>query len=478
MVATVIVGAMLLGFWAIKVTHHQHIAEAPSKSVPSDARPEFVFVGRITGLVDVKWSDDPRFLPPYGFAYVPLGGKYILDAGLMEITYDSGAKIILQGPCTYEVESTAGGYLSLGKLTARVEKRGEGRGARGEGSESNPQSLIPNPLFSVRTPTAIVTDLGTEFGVEVEADGTCEVHVLKGVVEAVSLGAEGPRPQRVQLRRGEARRYRPGNSQATVIPARQGEFEGIRIVRPKSRREQWLAHSQKLCKDPALVAYYTFQPVAGDDPSVLRNLSAAGSLLDGAVVGAEWVYGRVPGKFGLYFHGPNSGDKVVLPHEEQFSFTGAFSVAVWFRVSRLTTWNQPLVTKGDSSWRLQQSIKTNQLTFDTNGEGEELTNTTSGQTDVADYRWHLAVAVYESDGGGAQKRLYLDGRLDAEGKTSNRLNRNHEPVWLGSNSMWPNREFHGMIDEAAIFSRALSGAEVAAMFEAGSPAGARTREGG
>ena len=34
----------------------------------------------------------------------------------MEITYDTGAKVILQGPATYEVDSTNGGFLSLGKL--------------------------------------------------------------------------------------------------------------------------------------------------------------------------------------------------------------------------------------------------------------------------------------------------------------------------------------------------------------------------
>ncbi|MCD4726876.1 MAG: hypothetical protein K8R46_04395, partial [Pirellulales bacterium] len=130
--ATVIMGVMLLGFWAYKITHHQHIAEAPSQSAPSEAMPEMVFVGRITGMVDVKWSDDPRYLPPPGFAHVPLGRKYILDSGLLEITYDSGAKVILEGPCTYEVESTAGGYLALGKLTARIGERGEGPGARGE----------------------------------------------------------------------------------------------------------------------------------------------------------------------------------------------------------------------------------------------------------------------------------------------------------------------------------------------------------
>ncbi len=140
MVATVIMGVMLLVFWAIKITHHQHIAEAPSQSVPSDARPEMVFVGRITGMVDVKWSDDPRYLPPPDFAYVPLGRKYKLDSGLLQITYDSGAKVILQGPCTYEVESTAGGYLALGKLTAKVEK--ERSAVRGQRSDHYPLSTI------------------------------------------------------------------------------------------------------------------------------------------------------------------------------------------------------------------------------------------------------------------------------------------------------------------------------------------------
>jgi hypothetical protein len=52
---------------------------------------------------------------------VSLGDKFALASGLMEITYDTGARVILQGPVTYEVESATGGYLSLGKLTARVE---------------------------------------------------------------------------------------------------------------------------------------------------------------------------------------------------------------------------------------------------------------------------------------------------------------------------------------------------------------------
>ena len=190
LITTVIMGVAMLGAWAYKVPIGQHLAEAPSQSVPSDARPEMVFVGRITGMVDVKWSDDKDFLPPLGYAYVPLGRKYILDAGLMEITYDTGAKVILQGPCTYEVESTAGGYLTLGKLTAKVEE--ERSAVRSQRSDHYSLSTIHYPLFSVRTPAATITDLGTEFGVEVCEEGCTTSHVFCGSVKVlVSDGTAG-----------------------------------------------------------------------------------------------------------------------------------------------------------------------------------------------------------------------------------------------------------------------------------------------
>ena len=52
-----------------------------------------------------------------------------------------------------------------------------------------------------------------------------------------------------------------------------------------------------------------------------------------------------------------------------------------------------------------------------------------------------------------------------------RLNQNKEPVWLGAISTIPGREFQGMIDEVAIFQRALSWKEVVEMFRIGKPFG-------
>ena len=50
----------------------------------------------------------------------------------------------------------------------------------------------PYPLFSVRTPTAIVTDLGTEFGVEVDRSGGNRSHVFRGKVELRSANSREP----------------------------------------------------------------------------------------------------------------------------------------------------------------------------------------------------------------------------------------------------------------------------------------------
>jgi hypothetical protein len=167
---------------------------------------------------------NPKSEIPNSEFLVPLGAKFNVTSGLMEITYDTGAKVILQGPATYEVDSSRGGFLSLGKLTARVEKKAEGGGRRAEGKagsgqwavgskseirnpkseSSNPQSLIPNSLFSVRTPTAVVTDLGTEFGVEVDRSGVSRSRVFRGKIELRPIDGDGRSGTSIELKENES----------------------------------------------------------------------------------------------------------------------------------------------------------------------------------------------------------------------------------------------------------------------------------
>ena len=59
------------------------------------------------------------------------------------------------------------------------------------GSDIHHSSFITHHLFSVRTPTAIVTDLGTEFGVEVGQSGNTTSHVFRGAVRMTMVAGRG-----------------------------------------------------------------------------------------------------------------------------------------------------------------------------------------------------------------------------------------------------------------------------------------------
>jgi hypothetical protein len=207
-VATAICGLGLLVGALVHVSRPVPIAaDLPTATKGQAAgRPNTEFVGRITGMIDCQWADSQT--EAFNGSSVPLGRKYVLSSGLMEITYDSGANVILQGPVTYEVESASGGFLSAGRLTAKVEKgetvlstEYEVRSRERSDTTENQKSEIRNqksslstthsPLFTIKTPTATVTDLGTEFGVEVDKQGGTTSHVFRGSVRVQVVAVNG-----------------------------------------------------------------------------------------------------------------------------------------------------------------------------------------------------------------------------------------------------------------------------------------------
>ena len=91
------------------------------------------------------------------------GQQVKLVAGLGEITFRSGAKVVLSAPAQFSITSATGTDLQFGKLSARVPHSASG--------------------FAVVTPAGSVVDLGTEFGVEVTADNKLDVQVFVGEVK-------------------------------------------------------------------------------------------------------------------------------------------------------------------------------------------------------------------------------------------------------------------------------------------------------
>ena len=92
-----------------------------------------------------------------------------LKKGLAEIRFASGVSMILEAPARLQIHSDTRTALLNGKLVTTVPQAATG--------------------FVVETAAAEVVDLGTEFGVEVDAGGAMRVEVFRGKVRA-----EAPEP--------------------------------------------------------------------------------------------------------------------------------------------------------------------------------------------------------------------------------------------------------------------------------------------
>lgn len=123
-------------------------------------------IGQVGALShDVAWAVGG--LPADFFLEVSTGQRLKLLSGLAELEYYSGARVILHGPCEYEVTGPCSGRLTSGRVTGRV----------------------TDCDFTLDTPSAHVVDLGTEFGASVDGAENTDVYVFKGKVRLASLNS-------------------------------------------------------------------------------------------------------------------------------------------------------------------------------------------------------------------------------------------------------------------------------------------------
>src|SRR5581483_6056356 len=106
------------------------------------------------------------------------GNRFRLRAGRASLSFFSGVTLTLEGPADVELIAMDRVFCHRGRLRARVPAGAEG--------------------FVVASPGSAVVDLGAEFGLNVEADGTAQVMVFEGVAEAALLDAAGS-PKQTQL---------------------------------------------------------------------------------------------------------------------------------------------------------------------------------------------------------------------------------------------------------------------------------------
>lgn len=117
------------------------------------------YVATLSRSFDCKWGNEN---PPRFSGQRLLSKNLTLLQGIAEFRFDSGVRLILEGPTTINIDSATCATVDSGSVVLH-------------GYESSPE-------FELITPQARFYDIGTEYGAKVDEQGGTELHVFQGAV--------------------------------------------------------------------------------------------------------------------------------------------------------------------------------------------------------------------------------------------------------------------------------------------------------
>jgi hypothetical protein len=135
-------------------------------------------IGKLLDTYEAQWRGSrPRPGEPL------YAGRYNLREGVAKMELDLGTSLLLEAPCQIKLTSVGEVSLKSGRIV-----------------------VVSSQLkdFRVRTLTALITDLGTEFGVIAHSDGSTEAHVLKGRISVALDPNKSARPTSLVVNEGQA----------------------------------------------------------------------------------------------------------------------------------------------------------------------------------------------------------------------------------------------------------------------------------
>lgn len=401
-------------------------------------------VALITGTKNCIWSGPTVELG----ATLRAGQRLDLTEGLAEITFDSGARVMIEGPAALQI--TSAWMASVDRGTARA---------------CVPEQAIG---FRIARPALEVVDPGTEFSILADASAA-EVLVLKGAVEAA--GQTDARS--LVLKQQDSRRF---------------AADGVTDVRDRERKFARLAKVFQLDHTVTAgdYAHWTFDESNGSVLVAEGRNKKKGFIH--AKVDSDYPATLIEGRWnkGLVFDGRLVA-KATVPG---MSAPGAArTLAFWVRVpedaspkgggTSILGWGQRSKKRAAQSARIGWNKSPAQGPV--GAIRTELGRTlVMGSTNVRDGRWHHVAVVFLPDANGSlQAKQYVDGRLDGGTTTEAGGARMADAVkldamdalWLGRSPSDRSKEggFTGVLDELFVIDHALSPAEIVNLMRENQP---------
>lgn len=191
------------------------------RSQPAIARPPRVAgaIGEIAATESPVWAPGGRAWSLWD-GLLP-GAVLELQSGRIELSFDGGAQVVLEGPAGFVVDGARAVALRRGKATVTVRDNG---------------SPVGQPRFTVQTPSTTLTDIGTSFGVAVDVAGKTYVTVFEGLVDLLPR-TDGAVPMR--LAAGEAGETSKRQMPRKSVPRERGFVRSL--ARPSAELQVALA---------------------------------------------------------------------------------------------------------------------------------------------------------------------------------------------------------------------------------------------
>ncbi|MEM6469236.1 MAG: LamG-like jellyroll fold domain-containing protein [Planctomycetota bacterium] len=451
--------ALLVGgsWWIRKLNFDQRakVSEEQAPESPTNYRPALAKPVRMSG---VRWAEEEN---SFSRSDIVRRGPLAILGGEMQLDFFTGTSMFLRGATELEIESEW--LIKLNQGVCRV--------------------LVPEPAegFTIQVGEWEIVDLGTEFSVEV-VNNQASVEVLNGIVELRS-----PDGSRSRMLAGERRAF-------SVSPSRSStnESESAEIA---DRFGAWKKWSGELASDPRLIAYYPISRTASTRK--IKNWAESGSGSECTIgdkvlpdVGRFFRTGRSVrfdgGESGLRFHDGISHETLTL--------------ACWVRVDSLPHVYNALLQcdhfdPGEFHWMFTRDGKLVLFLMAGNEEDAKLLRTDENQliweqpwfrrfespviwSDEKAGAWmHLATTI---DTANRIVRHFVDGvqvaKFDRIGK---RHMLDHLKIGDAEFGNWgtpyatkfyfAQRNLHGAIDDAMIFSAALTAEEIEKLYESSRP---------
>ncbi|HEX4264624.1 MAG TPA: LamG-like jellyroll fold domain-containing protein [Verrucomicrobiae bacterium] len=412
------------------------------------------YIATLTRGTGVVWDGESNNIE-IGSALA--AGWLHLKSGAVQVEFNSGARVILEGPASLELVSAREARLDFGKLSARVPEPAHG--------------------FKVYTSDLTMTDLGTEFGLNRPANQPMKVEVFEGKVEVAKNGAVQP-VQVLNAGQGVQVNAQQMQPMSAVDPR---EFLSVQDLafreseELRTRYADWRESDAELNYDPAVLVHLNFEDQSDAERNLINRAIGTRASSRAMILGCDWGEGRWPGKGALEFNGLNDRVRLSVP-----GVFDSLTYLAWLRVDGLPNQRNGLALvntfkAGQVHWQIRRSgslemavrVEGGKTAWDHLVSPPVVTRENFG-------KWIQLAAVF--DGSRGRMVLYLNGR-EVASKASKILPLtlgtlelgNWTPAARNTSADYRIRDFHGRMDEFTLLGRAMSPEEIRRQYELGKP---------